>query len=121
MMSRLAALLMTVTLGAGAASAQDVSLGKGAILRSLDKVSGQVEDLEIGNGGYVELGRLRIELQECRYPAGNPSGDAYAFVTIHEPDVTEPVFSGWMIATAPALSALDHSRYDIWALRCKTS
>ena len=30
-------------------------------------------------------------------------------------------FSGWMIASTPALSAMDHSRYDIWVMRCATS
>jgi hypothetical protein len=30
------------------------------------------------------------------------------------------VFSGWMIADSPALSALDHARYDVWILRCLT-
>jgi hypothetical protein len=31
-----------------------------------------------------------------------------------------PVFSGWMIASSPALSAMDHPRYDVWILRCDT-
>jgi hypothetical protein len=32
--------------------------------------------------------------------------------------VTDPVFSGWMVASSPALSALDHPRYDVWVLNC---
>ncbi|MGB0800115.1 MAG: DUF2155 domain-containing protein, partial [Planktomarina sp.] len=28
---------------------------------------------------------------------------------------------GWMVASSPALNALEHPRYDIWVLRCKTS
>ncbi len=31
------------------------------------------------------------------------------------------LFSGWMLASAPALNAMDHPRYDVWALRCITS
>jgi hypothetical protein len=31
-----------------------------------------------------------------------------------------PVFSGWMIASSPALNAMDHPRYDVWLLRCQT-
>ena len=30
----------------------------------------------------------------------------------------ETLFEGWMIASSPALMALDHPRYDVWALRC---
>ena len=58
---------------------------------------------------------------ECRFPTGNPSGDAYMLLTIHYNNAPEPIFRGWMIASAPALNALDHQRYDVWALRCTTS
>lgn len=101
--------------------AEGVSLGTGAILRGLDKVNAQFQDIEVPNGGSVEYERLIIELGECRYPEGNPAGDAYAFLTIREQDQTAPVFQGWMLASSPALNALDHARYDVWVLRCKTS
>lgn len=95
--------------------------GTGVILRGLDKVNGTTSDLEMRIGGTSTLGRLQIDLGECRYPEGDPSGDAYAFVTIRDSEHVEPLFSGWMVASAPALNALDHPRYDIWVLRCKTS
>ena len=31
----------------------------------------------------------------------------------------EARFYGWMFASSPALSALDHPRYDIWVLKCR--
>ena len=31
---------------------------------------------------------------------------------------TAPRFSGWMFASSPALSALDHPRYDVWVVSC---
>jgi len=30
----------------------------------------------------------------------------------------EKVFSGWMLSSRPAISALDHPVYDIWVLGC---
>ncbi|HBK91552.1 MAG TPA: hypothetical protein DDZ68_07785 [Parvularcula sp.] len=30
------------------------------------------------------------------------------------------VFSGWMFASSPALSALQHPVYDVWVIDCKT-
>jgi hypothetical protein len=30
------------------------------------------------------------------------------------------VFSGWMFASSPALSALEHPVYDVWVIDCKT-
>lgn len=94
------------------------AVADGAILRGLDKVSGAVVDMQMANGDVQLLGRLEVVLGECRYPAGNPAGDAFAYVVIREGDEPRPSFEGWMIASSPALNALDHSRYDIWVLRC---
>ena len=92
----------------------------GAVLRGLDKVSGALTDMELRAGESASLGRLEIQLDECRYPTGNPSGDAYARIEIRESSVDAPIFDGWMIASSPALNALDHARYDVWVLRCTT-
>lgn len=98
-----------------------VEVGVGAVLRGLDKVNAEFYDIEILNGSSVRYERLVIDLGECRYPVDNPAGDAYAFLTIREEGAAQPVFQGWMLASSPALNALDHSRYDVWVLRCKTS
>ena len=92
--------------------------GQGAMIRTLDKVSGRTEDLEFGLLQRHSIGKLQIELTDCRYPADNPSGDAFAQLDIREAGATEPFFRGWMIASSPAISALDHPRYDVWVLRC---
>ncbi|MEX0280397.1 MAG: DUF2155 domain-containing protein [Arenibacterium sp.] len=100
---------------------QDVTSGVGAVLRGLDKVNGEIVDVELFAGGGRSILGLEVELADCRYPTNNPTGDAFAFLTIHEFGSQQIAFQGWMIATAPALNALDHSRYDIWVLRCITS
>jgi len=94
--------------------------GTGAVLRGLDKVNAEVTDLEIASGAAARFGRLSVSLRECRYPTGNPAGDAYAFVTISDTSSGAQLFAGWMIASSPALDALEHPRYDIWVLRCTT-
>jgi|SRR6056297_1387278 len=102
-------------------TAQEVDIGTGAVLRGLEKVSGDVENITLKNGGTAEFGRLRIALGECRYPSGDPAADAFAFLTITPQDAEGPVFAGWMIASSPALNALEHPRYDVWVLRCQTA
>jgi hypothetical protein len=92
----------------------------GGIVRVLDKISGTVTDLELRDGDAVALGSLTIALTECRYPSDNPAGDAFALLTILYRDAVEPVFQGWMIASSPALNAMDHPRYDVWVMRCIT-
>ena len=115
------ALVISMFLASSLAAQQETSLAPGAVLRGLDKLSGRTTDFEIKSGGAARFGQLDIALSECRYPAGNRAGDAYAALQIMEDGQTEPVFEGWMIASAPALSAMDHPRYDIWVIRCIAS
>lgn len=102
------------------AAAQDVADAPGGILRWLDKVSGETADIELSRGQSAVSGHLTIQLDECRYPVDNPASNAFAHLTITDAQAETPVFSGWMIAGSPALSALDHPRYDVWVLRCIT-
>ncbi len=90
-----------------------------AVIRGIDKLDGTVDDLEISAGLPIRFGTLSIALTDCRYPEDNPSGDAFAFLEISDSD--EQIFRGWMIASSPALNALDHQRFDVWVLRCSTS
>ncbi|RKF17257.1 DUF2155 domain-containing protein [Roseovarius spongiae] len=112
--------LAALTMAAPAAAQQEVSIGTGAVLRGLEKVSGDATDMQLPNGGQARFGRLTITLAQCRYPVGDPAADAFAFLTIREEGRDAPVFQGWMIASSPALSALDHPRYDVWVMRCTT-
>lgn len=100
---------------------EQVTQGLGAVLRGLDRVSTELQDFELATGESFMVGPLLVTLKECRYPEDNPSGDAFAYLTIEDRLQGLVVFEGWMIGSAPALNALDHSRYDIWVLRCKTS
>ncbi|MCY4287892.1 MAG: DUF2155 domain-containing protein [Aestuariivita sp.] len=93
--------------------------GSGAVLRALDKVSGETVDVAINVGQQAQVFELSVNLSQCRYPVDNESGDAFAYLVIQDRD--EEKFAGWMIASSPALNALDHARYDIWVLRCTTS
>ena len=106
---------------AGAAQAQEAATAPGGVVRVLDKITGDVRDLELQSGEARTAGLLSVELGECRYPIENPAGDAYALLTITYRNRPEPAFRGWMIASAPALNAMDHPRYDVWVLRCITS
>lgn len=104
--------------GGLALAQQPVEVGSGALLRWMDRTNSETDDVEITNAASGQIGPLRVELGECRYPKGNPAGDAFAFLTIHTEDDARPIFSGWMIASSPALNALEHPRYDVWVLRC---
>ena len=102
---------------AATAAAQETARAAGAVLRGLDKVAGTSTDLTVRAGETAAFGSLAITVAECRYPADNPASDAYVNLDIYD-TAGGLLFGGWMIASSPALSALDHPRYDVWVLGC---
>lgn len=101
-----------------AARGPKTARANGAAIRGLDKVTGMTQDFQLQAGQSIEFGRLEVRLAECRYPAADPSSDAYAELTVIDKRANNTVFSGWMIASSPALSAMDDSRYDVWVVSC---
>jgi hypothetical protein len=115
-------LILVLALAAPAISvAQEVANAPSGEIRVLDKLTGVVSDVIFTNGEERTFGKLTVRMNQCRYPISNPAGDAFAEVTVTYAGTPAPVFEGWLIASAPALNALDHPRYDVWALRCITS
>lgn len=93
-----------------------------AMLRGLDKVSGRVTDLKAPVGVAINYERLTIRVDVCRASPPEESDDAFAFMQVQDSMTGEDiVYSGWMFSASPALSAMDHQRYDIWVLSCATS
>ncbi len=103
------------------ALAQQVSEANGAHLRGVDRINGEVFEITLSTGETARMEDMAIQLNSCRYPVGNPAGDAYASLEIWETETGKYFFVGWMVASSPALSAMDHPRYDIWVMRCMTS
>lgn len=103
---------------AAPAAAQDTGTAAGAVLRALDKVSGETRDFDLAAGQAQVFGRVEIVLGECRFPADDPTSDAFARLTVRDLTQGRIAFDGWMVASSPALSALDHPRYDVWVIRC---
>ena len=118
-MKRLAETLFALLiLGLPAKAEIATAQADGAVLRTLDKVSGTITDQTLLQEMTTQVGNLSVTLSECRYPIDNPAGDAFARIIIRSDKQTAPVFQGLMIASSPALSSLDHARYDVWVLRC---
>ena len=119
-MRRLSAVLLLAFAASPAAAQQaEVTAGSGAVLRAVDKVDGEITNFELRRGASQRIGRLTVTLQSCRYPSENPAGEAYAYLVIDDAAQVRH-FDGWMVASSPALNALEHPRYDVWVLRCKT-
>ena len=109
--------------GASAAQAADLVFDT-AILQGMDKVTGRVMTIEAPVGSTVHFGTLEFIVRTCRKRPPEESPEAAAFIDIWEirnGESAASMFRGWMFASSPALSALEHPVYDIWVLDCVDS
>ncbi len=97
-----------------------VTAARAGSLRVLDKLTGQVTDVTLDTDGAETVGRIVVTLHECRFPTEDPTSDAFVRLSVEDLNAVS-LFEGWMVASSPALMALDHPRYDVWALRCAAS
>ncbi|MFN7163437.1 MAG: DUF2155 domain-containing protein [Hyphomonas sp.] len=118
----------------GLASAATYAKQDRATLRALDKITGRSTDIVVKVGEPVVYGSLSIELKTCFQtpPEEVPESAAFLRISSMMPVADEiqtvnaagataetpVVFSGWMYASSPGLSALEHPVYDIWVIRC---
>jgi len=108
-------------LSATAAQAENV-----AVLQGLDKTTARVSRFEAPVDRTVRFGTLVITVKACvKRPPEEPPESA-AFLVIDEVRPGEAgalqsnrVFSGWMFASSPAVSAMEDPIYDINVLDCK--
>lgn len=110
-----------------------------ATLRALDKITGRSTDIDVLVNDPVVYGSLKVELQVCYQTPPEEPPESAAFLKINSTQAVEVVsmdgavaastvetvdednpllFSGWMFASSPGLSALQHPVYDVWVIRC---
>jgi len=117
--------LPAVSLTSPAAAApvpEDMVSRPAAKLQGLDKITARTSTFTIAVGETRALGSLRITLRACKEnpPIETPETAAFLEVIENKPgEQAEPVFSGWMFASSPALSAMEHPIYDVWVLSCE--
>lgn len=90
-------------------------------LQSLDKASARTMTFEARVGSTVKFGPIYIKVQACRKASPIEPPESASFLQIWE--VTPKgesvwIYSGWMFASSPALSPMDHPIYDVWVLDC---
>jgi hypothetical protein len=91
------------------------------VLRAMDKITARVSTVTVPVGQSVAFGSLRITVRACdkRPPEETPEAAAFLEVVEERPgEAPQARFNGWMFASSPALSALEHPVYDLWVLDC---
>ena len=96
-----------------------------ALLQGLDKITARVSKFEAPVGTPVHFGTLSIRVRDCEKNPPEETPESAAFVEVDEmrpgESTAKRVFSGWMFASSPALSALEHPVYDVVLLDCKAA
>ncbi|MCS5596829.1 MAG: DUF2155 domain-containing protein [Pseudomonadota bacterium] len=91
-------------------------------LRALDKITARTVSFDVNVGETVKFGDVYIRPQTCQEPPPIEEPESSAFLQIWErpkPEESKWIFSGWMFASSPGLSAMDHPVYDVWVLDCR--
>ncbi len=90
-------------------------------LRGVDKITARVTDIQAPMNKPLRFGSLEITPRTCskRPPEETPEVTAFLEISDVKPDgEKKKLFSGWMFASSPALSALEHPVYDVWVIDC---
>ena len=106
-------------------------VGTAVVLRTLDKVTATTQDYTVKIGETLTYGSLDIAVRHCEKRPPTEIPETYAFLQIADRRLNgkgeeldfealdSTIFSGWMFASKPAISALDHRVYDVWVIDCK--
>lgn len=146
MIVRVASLALMAATVCGFSASQEPSYQQKdtAVLRALDKITGRSTDFTMVVGEPQIYGSLRVDLQVCFQTPPEEPPESAAFLKITsatskqvqsmavprslteeelaatDGDDSDVRFSGWMFASSPGLSALEHPVYDIWVIACTT-
>ncbi len=120
-----AAIGLGLALGAGPISSPTAAQEAerlGAILQGLDKTTARVSTIEAPLDRPTRFGTLQIVARAChkKPPTETPESTAFLEIVDIRPDSPAiPVFTGWMFASSPAVSAMEHPVYDVWVVDCR--
>jgi hypothetical protein len=92
-----------------------------AVLQGLDKITARTAVLRLPMGEEVDYGTLRLTARACLTtpPTEPPESAVFLEIQVADPGApTKTAFSGWMFASSPSLSALEHPVYDVWPIEC---
>lgn len=94
------------------------------VIRVLNKVTTQAQLIAFKPNDTSKVGQLQITAITCQKSAENSQADAAGLLDISELPATDkekpkPLFRGWMYASSPSVTALEHPVYDVTMVRCE--
>lgn len=101
----------------------DTKTPREVVLRVLNKVTTHAQDITLKPGESTNFGKLSILATNCFVSTPSSQSDSVALLTIKETQLDQKVapkllFHGWMYASSPSLTALEHPIYDVTMVDC---
>ncbi len=93
-----------------------------AIFAGLDKITGRIISFEVNIDETVQFGSLQVTPRVCYTRPATEAPHTTGFVEVEEIEKEnqfKKIFSDWMFAASPGLSAAEHPVYDVWLTDCK--
>ena len=93
-----------------------------AVFNGLDKITGRITEFDAPIDQVATFGALKVIPHVCytRPPTEAPNTTSYVDVEeITLEKEKRKIFSGWMFASSPGLTAVEHPIYDVWLIDCK--
>lgn len=112
---------LALLLTAGPAGAVTIA-NRVATFSGLDKITGRITSFDVYVDETVMFGSLQITPRACYSRPPTETQRTSVFVEVDQVSLQQTlkrVFTGWMFADSPALSAIDNAVYDIWLVACK--
>ncbi len=89
-----------------------------ASLSVLNKITANVDNLDIKLKENFEYGELRIYPIDCYLSSPEEKPETAIYLNVYHNNKDEKIFSGWMLKSLPSISAIEHPIYDIWVNDC---
>jgi hypothetical protein len=108
---------------------------------ALDRETGETSRVRVPVGRSATIGSLHVKVDGCFLSHPEDSFESWAYVTVvdkgraraqqlavlpqrdrarmREGNVERTLRKGWIIASSPAVTPIDHPTYDMWLTRCE--
>jgi hypothetical protein len=97
-----------------------------AVIQGLNKTTAKTSILEIRIGNKIKFGQLTMIAHKCWQASLDQKPESKILLEVFENkndengvSIEKRIFYGWMFASSPSISGLEHPIYDLTAISCK--
>jgi hypothetical protein len=92
-----------------------------AVIQGLNKTTAKTSRLEMRVGEKINFGQITMIAHKCWQSSLDQKPESKILLEVFEQkeDAQKRIFYGWMFASSPSISGLEHPIYDLTAIACK--